>query len=1167
MKKRILEIVLAVSLLLPIIPVKAEQTEEEYLSYISGFETDFKADKPTVGTIKTTGGSYGDSDKEHGRSLMVTSGAGTANAYVYTENPKPYETTLISFDIQPSNNTERGYMEVFEADDEGTYLTDDIHLHRTLYFRQTGKLAYFKSFNRTGDETGVEVKYSGGEWYHFDIWIDTIYDKVFYYKNGEFFGETDLPETFDRVGGFRYIIESGSGGSTHTLDNVKILYFQNRGKKLGLEGITAPDNFEMPVSMKFDTMKNDLGFIYSGLKAEFTVSLYNGMDKETSVTVKATSVDDEKQIDDVYEKKVTIPGGEFSDVKLPVKLNRYGFHTLTTELISEDGEIFADNELIFTNANMPEQGVQNKKIGTGSFAYANEHLNMNSYDVTRKVNLLSKAGYGGVRRSAAQQEMARDKDGNYILSDAGKINVENLVNANLTGVMVLDVHSRTYESPPVTEAGYAEWRRYVEGVVNEVKDDFDAYEIYNEYNGDMFNLTGGTPKDYVRLCKESYQIIKKLDPTATVYVMGVAPVHEPNEAQKWMREVFENGITEWMDGISIHTYVHDSAAPEMAMADRATTKREKLLTDTIEMMKEFGCEDKPLISTEVGWSVSNDAEERQGQYMVRYAVAQFDRLDEIYYYTDQKIYTSSSGENAFGILREDSEVYSAPYPANSARPGFLAMCYYNNVMADAELIGRVECEDKDLFAYSFKLRDGNEALIVWNLSGKQETVAFNTEAETAELSDLYGNAERLDSFGGDFTFDITDEPVYLIGNLGNIRESKAQFAKTGESIIICQNESADVAAANNSQAETVVDFKLPANLTVSSVDGTNAVLTAGDNGSTGEVVRVLVKDKQSGKIYYTYELPVTYESTLSAKFRAMYFRNGRWYCVTDLKNNSTKESISGNLKIDAGENGVSGNISFDTIIPGDERHMRFILPSDMSGTRQNFSGEIVTNGGEVYNISDEMYFAGFKRMETPPVIDGVLDDWNLEMPIILNKPEQFYEDRKVYMGEEDLSGKIYGAYDDKNFYLAAQVTDDTMYSINSNNYIWACDSIQFAFANVRKSSGLRTEYSVGMLNGTPQMKRETFMVVDTTIIDGVDTGIKDPTEIQVVRNGTTTVYELKIPWTEIYGSGVDISSMKEVIFSVLINDNDGNGRKGWLEFCPGIAGSKNAASFILMPLL
>lgn len=1166
MKKRILGIALAVSMLFSMIPIKAEQNEE-CLSYVSGFVSDFETDQPESGNLKTTSGTYTQIDKEHEKSIAITSGAGNANAYFYAENPKPYETSLISLDVHTSNNTEKGYLEIFEADDEGIYITDDAHLHRTIYFRQTGKVAHFKSFNRGGDGTGVEKKYSGGEWYHFDIWIDTVYNKVFYYMDGELFGETELPESFDRVGGFRYIVESGSGGSTHSLDNVKILYFQNRGKKLGLEGITAPENFELPVSMQYDTAKNNFGFIYNGLKAEFTLSLYNGMDRDSDVTVKATSVDNTMQIDDVYETKIIVPSGEFIDVKLPITLNRYGYHTLTTELISEAGETFSSDELIFTNANMPEKGVQNKKISTGSFGYGSTHLKMKAEDVGRKMELLGEAGYGGIRRGIAQQTMSKDKDGNYILDEASRINVNYLESNNLGYLCILDAHSSEYESPPVTEAGFAEWRKYAEGLVNEVKDTVDCYEIFNEYNGPMFNLTGGTPEDYVRLCKETYPIIKKLDPTAKVFVMAAAPVHEPNEAQKWMREVFENGITQYMDGISIHTYVHDSAAPEMALADRAVTKREKLLTDTIEMMKEFGCENKPLISTEVGWSVSNDAEERQGKYMVRYAVANYDRLDEIYWFTDQKIYTSSGGENAFGVLREDSEVYSAPYPANSARPGFLAMCYYNRVMADATLIGKVECNDKDLFAYRFKLRDGNEALIVWNLSGKEQTVAFKTEAASAELSDLYGNSEMIDSLDGSFTFDITDEPVYLIGILGNTQQSKVLFGKVNDSITICENESAEVAAFNNSQIKTVLDFRLPANITASAINGTNAVLNAGDNGNTGEVVRVLVKEAQTGKIYYSYDLPVTYEDTLSAKFRAMYFRNGRWYCVTDLKNNSTKESISGNILIKSDELGESKVIRFDTIIPGDERHMRLILPANMSGTRQTFSGEIRTNTGDVYNIEDEMYFAGFKRMEKRPVVDGVLDDWNLEMPIIVNKTEQYFNNPKVYLGEEDLSGKIYGAYDDKNFYLAAQVTDDTMYSTNPNNYIWACDSIQFAFANIRKISGLRTEYSVGMLNGTPQMKRETFMVVDTGIVDNKDAGIKEPTEIQVTRNGNITTYEMKIPWTEIYGQGADISSMKEVIFSVLINDNDGNGRKGWLEFCPGIGSSKNAASFMLMPLL
>ena len=67
-------------------------------------------------------------------------------------------------------------------------------------------------------------------------------------------------------------------------------------------------------------------------------------------------------------------------------------------------------------------------------------------------------------------------------------------------------------------------------------------------------------------------------------------------------------------------------------------------------------------------------------------------------------------------------------------------------------------------------------------------------------------------------------------------------------------------------------------------------------------------------------------------------------------------------------------------------------------------------------------------------------------------------------------------------------------------------------------------------------------------------------ELQITRSGNKTYYELKLPWEDIYATADDFNR-KHVYFSIILNDNDGRGRRGWLEFCPGIGGAKNAMLF------
>lgn len=65
--------------------------------------------------------------------------------------------------------------------------------------------------------------------------------------------------------------------------------------------------------------------------------------------------------------------------------------------------------------------------------------------------------------------------------------------------------------------------------------------------------------------------------------------------------------------------------------------------------------------------------------------------------------------------------------------------------------------------------------------------------------------------------------------------------------------------------------------------------------------------------------------------------------------------------------------------------------------------------------------------------------------------------------------------------------------------------------------------------------------------------------VKIVRKGTTTSYEVRIPdqavglTPELYRQGFR--------FNLLINDNDGEGRDGWIQIAPGIGDEKNPGKF------
>ena len=59
-------------------------------------------------------------------------------------------------------------------------------------------------------------------------------------------------------------------------------------------------------------------------------------------------------------------------------------------------------------------------------------------------------------------------------------------------------------------------------------------------------------------------------------------------------------------------------------------------------------------------------------------------------------------------------------------------------------------------------------------------------------------------------------------------------------------------------------------------------------------------------------------------------------------------------------------------------------------------------------------------------IDGDLSDWDLSSPAVLEDASQIIRDLSFWQGPNDLSAKVYAAYDEENLYLAFDVTEDTL---------------------------------------------------------------------------------------------------------------------------------------------
>jgi len=78
--------------------------------------------------------------------------------------------------------------------------------------------------------------------------------------------------------------------------------------------------------------------------------------------------------------------------------------------------------------------------------------------------------------------------------------------------------------------------------------------------------------------------------------------------------------------------------------------------------------------------------------------------------------------------------------------------------------------------------------------------------------------------------------------------------------------------------------------------------------------------------------------------------------------------------------------------------------------------------------------------------------------------------------------------------------------------------------------------------------------------NGVPEGIKAAAR----REGTITAYEIELPWKLL---GIEPKTEAVLRFALLVNDSDGGGRKGWVEWFQGIGFDKSPAQYGPLKLL
>ncbi|MDD3469059.1 MAG: beta-galactosidase [Thermoguttaceae bacterium] len=135
------------------------------------------------------------------------------------------------------------------------------------------------------------------------------------------------------------------------------------------------------------------------------------------------------------------------------------------------------------------------------------------------------------------------------------------------------------------------WRDYVTRTVTRYKDRLRYWEVWNEPNLKGFWQDDPSGANYAILLKETYKIIKEIDPELVVVYGGLAGV-----PMGYFEDSLKAGAGEAFDVMNIHPY--RGGMMSMPLTNQFVNE----LCEVKSLMAKYGVGDKPLWITEIGWA-------------------------------------------------------------------------------------------------------------------------------------------------------------------------------------------------------------------------------------------------------------------------------------------------------------------------------------------------------------------------------------------------------------------------------------------------------------------------------------------------------------------------------------------------------------------------------------
>lgn len=822
-----------------------------------------------------------------------------------------------------------------------------------------------------------------------------------------------------------------------------------------------------------------------------------------------------------------------------VPFSKLGYFTLQARVVSDLYDPI-DLTTSFTVVPIPPQMADLEGSPFGVAA----HLHRTAYGWTP--NLTKLMQYAGIKmaRGGIEWSGVEKTKGAYTFTVPDQY-MGKLKDENFDFLYVSGYNNPLYDnnSTPYTNEGRQGFADYVKAYVDQYADQLEGFEVYNEFNGG-FGDRGTGPADskpdyYFSLLKTVYETVKPAHPDLPVIGMDTAGI-----PLAWMEEVFKLGGLNYMDAVSFHPYRYPNTPEGLADAIHGLD----------ELIRKYNNgQPKPLWISEVGWptfvGVKGVTEKTQADYLLRsYVVALSKRVEKIIWYDLMNDgIVKDLNEDNFGILRNASDEMGA----YTGKPAYGVYAAMTKELTHADFV-REEAWGGSIKSYLFD-QAGQPLRVIWSTSAAEQTV-IQTDLPV-QIVDSMGNTNTLVPFNGKVYLTLTGEAVYLKGDIAGIATDptfslKGQSAYTGEQIAFTVGMNNRGSQVMNLGAEVEgrpYTLRAEGGTTASQEVQVDGLMQPGQRFAD---VWLYSGNDKVGLLRYSADVLQAYELTLHPTF--VDSAGAQQILKLKIRNLSDSKPLHV-AKADWKLGTQSGTEQWNAdLAPGEIRTFAIPITNTPSGSATKI--KLKVDLGQAGNYSYE------GSVEFNPIFMGTVQvDGTPDPAITATAPviDLAKGTNKItgYQGASDLSGNIWLHYDRDNLYLTAKITDNTWATPFASSNIWQNDSIQFGI--VSGLAGQSTDWYEYGLSQTA----DGPLIYRWTAPKGKPTGAVNNGNLQITRDEAThvTAYELALPWSEL--TPVKAAKDGVISFSLLVNDNDGSGRRGWIEWGSGIGEGKQLSKF------